>query len=196
MFASLVLHWQLTLHMNFWQLYAHGLLATVRSIMLCISRLYRKQMCLYFPIWVWFPSIYTYLQVTKKLSNSVGSKKSKHNTDHAAHKTDYSDLCSKLHRQCQISGHREQLHLHAVRFLDLQRPGMPECLSVWSTERLSIRTVSNGGRRQFSLLTELSNSDVFVCAHVCSSCITSLGQELHHQISRVLVVQWFDYMLS
>ncbi len=30
MFASLVLHWQLTLHMNFWQLYAHGLLAAVR----------------------------------------------------------------------------------------------------------------------------------------------------------------------
>jgi len=30
MFASLMLHWQLTLHMNFWQLYAHDLLAAVR----------------------------------------------------------------------------------------------------------------------------------------------------------------------
>ena len=69
--------------------------------------------------------------------DTVSSERSKHNTDHAVHKTDYSDLCLKLHKQAQISGYREWLHLHAVRFLYLQRPGMPAFLSVLTSERPS-----------------------------------------------------------
>ena len=36
--------------------------------------------------------------------DTVSSERSKHNTDHAVHKTDYSDLCLKLHRQATVNG--------------------------------------------------------------------------------------------
>jgi len=80
----------------------------------------------------WFP-IWSCSQVTKKLSNSVGSSKSKHNTDHAVHKTDYSDLCSKLHRDF-YSATLNGCSFMLCNFPGLQRPDMPEFLSVSATE--------------------------------------------------------------
>ncbi len=149
MFASLMLHWQLTLHVtDCWQLYAYRLCSYTLHYALHLKAVQKANVSIFSHLNI----VFTYSQVAKKLSNFVGSKKSKHNIDHAAQKTDYSDLCSKLHRQCEISGHRERLHDHAVQLLDLQHPGMPECLSVYCTERLSRRTASNYGRRPFSLL--------------------------------------------
>ncbi len=92
-------------------------MATVCFITLCISRLCRKQLwfmqliCLH-----WF-SIRPSSQVTKQLSNSVGSKKSKHKTDHAVHKTDCSDLTViEATQRILRSDYLEWLQLQAVQF--------------------------------------------------------------------------------
>ncbi len=101
--------------------------------MLCIARLYRKEKANV--IVLSYLSTVSHVILFTGHGDTVGFKKSKHNTDHAVHKTNYSDLCL-LHRQAQISGYREWLHLHAVRFLYLQRPGMPAFLSVLTSGRL------------------------------------------------------------
>ena len=103
--------------------------------MLCIARLYRKEQA-HVTVLSHLNTVFHVILFTGH-GDTVGSKKSKHNTDHAVHKTDYSDLCLKLHRQAQISGYHEWLHLHAVQFLNLQHPGVPAFLSVLTSERLS-----------------------------------------------------------
>ena len=100
--------------------------------MLCIARVYRKEEA--------DVTVLSYLSTDFHVilftghRDTVGSKRSKHNSNHAIHKTDYSKLCLKIHRQAQISGYREWLHLYAVRFLHLQRPGMPTFLSVLTSD--------------------------------------------------------------
>jgi hypothetical protein len=74
--------------------------------------------------------IWSHSQVTEMLSNSEDAKWSKHNTDHAVHK-----LALKATQRILRSGYLKWLQLQAVRFLRpamqiLQRPGMPESLSV------------------------------------------------------------------
>ena len=72
--------------------------------------------------------IWSYLQVTKKLSNSEGAK-SKHNTDHAIYK-----LVLRATQRILRSGYLEWLQLQAVRFPRSAAPDMPEFLSVSATE--------------------------------------------------------------
>ena len=124
--------------------------------------------------------------------DTMSSKRSKHNTDHAAHRTDYSRLCLKLHGQAQISGYCEWLHLHTVRNPTFVVP-RHACTSFSLDFRNTKQINSNDGRRRFLLLTESQAVTAFACAHVC--CITSSGQEVHDQIYRALVAQCFVYML-
>jgi len=77
------------------------------------------------------------LQVTKQLSNCVGSKKSKHNTDHAVHKADYSNLCSKLHREYSDTATLNGCSFKLCNFSDLQEPDIPEFQSVSAIEELA-----------------------------------------------------------
>lgn len=83
-------------------------MAAVCTIMLCIVRLYRKEEA-NVTVLSHLSTVFLVI-LCKGHGDTVGCKKSKHSTDHAAHKTDYSSLCLKLHRQAQISGYGEWLH--------------------------------------------------------------------------------------
>lgn len=146
--------------------------------MLCIARLYNKEEA-NVTVLSHLSTIFHVIRCTGH-RDTVGSQKSKHNTDHAVHKTDYhSDMCLKPCRQAQISGYREWLHLHAVRFLYLQRPGMPAFLSVLTSERLNRSTVSNDERRRLLLLTE---SQAVMSLYV----LMSAKAALHHQVKKYM----------
>lgn len=147
-----MLHWQLTLYMaDFWQMYApscstsQGSQSTNGTVLSHLCRL-----------------CHLILFVGHK--DSVGSKKSKHNTDHAVHKTvlrlvleatqTISDLRLPLMAEplrCAVSGSSAPRHACISSSLITEIP------SRW--------TVSNGGRRRCLLSTESLSSDIF---HTCS----------------------------
>lgn len=64
----------------------------------------------------------------------MGSKRSKHNTDHALHKNDYSNLCSKLHREFSDTAILNDCSFKFCDFSDLQEPDLPKFQSVSTTE--------------------------------------------------------------
>ena len=56
------------------------------------------------------------------------------NTDHAAHKRDYSDYCSKLHREYPDIATLNCCSFKLCNFPDLQEPDIPEFQSLSATE--------------------------------------------------------------
>lgn len=144
-----------------WCYISSGVLAAVRSIMLCISRLYRKQMCLSLPTWVW-SSIY--------LNLFTGHKEAQQLCGLQKEQAQHWSCCTpdRLHRQCQILGHCERLHLNAAA---PRHAWMFFSVMYRKTKQMNSQ---QSWRRRFSLLTELSSSDVF--------CMCSLLLKLYHII--------------